>query len=124
MKGLGMISIWTLMGALGMSMVLVVDPVSASRVARAPKRQIHTDVKRHWRNKKALIMMREEAKITGAIGGRAFWGSLSPRQRSEIMRHRAKLAWRTKRRRAHERAMAATTSTERGKPASVPEEKA
>ncbi len=100
-KGLGYVSFWTMLGALGLTVILVEDAKRMVRVNATTKRQGHYPEKRNWRNAKALSMMLENARKGGKIGAKARMVKLTAAHRSQIARTAANarwLAWRSAKR--------------------------
>lgn len=94
-KGIGPITLFALLGALGYSLALVVDEQRMVRIDRIHR----TGYKRRpfaqeWRNAKALSMMLEMAKTYGKIGAIERMKKVPPEKRSRIARKAAKARWR------------------------------
>jgi len=93
-KGLGFTSLFPLAGALGLAVALIEDPQAMEKMLRYPPRdEKRVQGRNHWRNAKALGMLREMAKKSGKIGGKARLLKISPKRRSQIARRAAKARW-------------------------------
>ncbi len=93
-KGLGHVSFWTLLGALGLAVMLVEDERRMVRVNATAKRQGSYPEKRNWRNAKALRIIEEMNRKSGKIGQKARMKATTKKQRSRWARKAAKARWR------------------------------
>lgn len=112
-KDMGNLSFWTLLGALGLAIVLVEDKQRNVRFMSTETRIKTHPAFPHWRNAKALGMMLEMAKKAGSAGGKARAAKCSQAHLSRIGRAGARARWR-KARAADRRSATAPASAESG----------
>lgn len=94
-KGFGLMSMFSMAGALGGTIAIIEDPRAMEKMLRYPKRdERRVQRGKHWRNAKAVSIMREMAKKNGKLGVAARMTKLSPKRRSQIARKAAKARWR------------------------------
>ncbi len=93
-KGLGYVSFWTMLGALGLTVILVEDAKRMVRVNATTKRQGHYPESRNWRNAKALRMISEINKKIGKKGQKARMLATTKEQRIRWARKAVRARWR------------------------------
>lgn len=98
-KGIGPVTLFPLLGALGYAMTLIEDEQRKTRIRRTAKRDKRAvRTANHYRNAKALGTMREMRAKWGSSGGRARFKLLTPEQLREHQSKAAKSRWRAWRR--------------------------
>jgi hypothetical protein len=97
MKRLGPISMWPLVGALGLAIALVESEHRMVRVRKLPKRIAAHPPEAHWRHRRLLRMVAKLARTNGAKGGRARVAKLSAEELSRQMSRLANARWRKSR---------------------------
>ena len=116
MKKFGPVSLFPLIGAVGLEVYLVETAAAMRRVHRAPKRddgKVRHGLE-HWRNAKALGIAVEIARQHGAAGGKKRFEAMSEQEKREHQSRAAKLRWRRwreKRRLAAEAAESAASAS-------------
>ncbi len=98
MRDIGPISLWPLLGALGLAFAAVEDERAMVRVRKAAKRKFSRDWTTHWRNAKALGMIQKEAKLNGSKGGKKRFAMMTAAELREHQRRASLARWRAVRR--------------------------
>lgn len=97
-KYFGKDAFWNMAELLGLAVILVEDPHArqryAARMKRRSKPQAVTGTD-HWRNAKALGIVKEVARKTGSIGGKVKFYRMSKRQLRKHQRNAAAMRWAT-----------------------------
>lgn len=97
-KGMSLMSLWSLAGALGLAIAFVEDERRVVALKEVKRRVRPYVLSRQWRNAKALGMLNVTAKANGEIGGKKRFQQMTRRQLREHQRRAARMRWRKWRR--------------------------